>query len=120
MNWQLLKDALGWGLFLWVVGYILGFVFFALVPPALIGWAIMPIGIALTLWVLLKKVKANSFGYYVALAVVWTLLAVVLDYFFIVKALKPVGGYYKVDVYVYYILTFILPLATGYFKKAFV
>jgi hypothetical protein len=117
MNKQLLKDTLGWGFILWLIGYTLGMILFAIVPPSAIGWIIMPIGTIITLWVLLKKIKRNSFGYYLALATVWTVIAVVLDYFFIVKALKPVDGYYKLDVYVYYVLTFILPLIVGWRKK---
>jgi len=116
MNKQLLKDSLGWGFLLWLIGYVLGFAFFFFLPPALIGWVIMPIGILITLLVLFKKVKGNSFGYYLTVAVVWTLIAVVLDYFFIVQALKPADGYYKLDVYLYYALTFLLPLLV-YWKK---
>lgn len=113
MDKQLLKDTLGWGSILWVIGYVLGFVFFAIVPQALIGWVIMPIGVVVTLWVLLKKVKGNTFGYYVAVAVAWTAIAVILDYLFIVQLLHPADGYYKLDVYLYYGSTFILPLAAG-------
>lgn len=117
MNKQLLKDAFGWGLLLWLIGYALGIMLFALVPLSLIGWIIMPIGTVITLWVLLKKVKADSFGYYALLAVVWVLIAIVFDYFFLVKAFKPADGYYKPDVYLYYALTFGLPLIVGW-KKA--
>ncbi|MCL4418948.1 hypothetical protein M1146_02470 [Patescibacteria group bacterium] len=116
MNRQLLKDTLGWGFLLWLIGYILGIVLFMVVPPMLLGWIIMPVGIVITLWVLLKKIKAGSLNYYLLLAVVWTLIAVVFDYFFLVKIFKPAGGYYKLDVYLYYILTFVLPLAVGWYK----
>jgi hypothetical protein len=118
MSKQLLKDALGWGFALWIIGYILGFIFFAIVPPSLIGWVIMPIGIAVTLWVLLKKIKGDSFIYYLIVAVAWTLIAIIFDYLFIVIMLHPVDGYYKLDVHLYYALTFILPLIIGWRKKA--
>jgi hypothetical protein len=117
MNKQFYKDAFGWGFVLWLIGYGLGMVFFSIVPPAIIGWVIMPIGTVITLWVLLKKVKANSFRYYILLAIVWPLIAVVFDYFFLVKAFKPADGYYKLDVYLYYALTFILPIIVGWRKK---
>jgi len=117
MNKQLLKDALGWGVVLWVIGYILGFVFFFILPPALMGWAIMPIGVVITIWVLIKKVKSEDFRYYLLLGVFWTAMAVILDYLFIVKALSPAGGYYKLDVYLYYTLTFIIPLVVGWWKQ---
>lgn len=118
MNKSLLKDSLGWGFLLWLIGYILGFVLFFVVPPAMIGWVITPIGVLLTLWVLFKKVKGASYSHYVIVAVIWTILAIALDYFFIVKMLKPADGYYKLDVYLYYALTFILPLIVGSRKKA--
>lgn len=117
MRKQLLKDALGWGFTLWLIGYALGMILFFVVPPSLIGWIITPIGIIMTLWVLMKKVKGTFFQYYSILAVTWTLIAIALDYFFIVKALKPADGYYKLDVYLYYALTFIMPLGVGLLKK---
>ena len=117
MSKQLLKDTLGWGFLLWLIGYVLGFVLFMLVPPALLGWVIMPIGTILTLWVLFKKIKSQPFKYYLILAIVWTVIAIVLDYIFLVKMLKPVDGYYKLDVYLYYVLTFALPLMVGWIKN---
>ena len=117
MNKQLAKDSLGWGFVLWFIGYILGFVLFFAVPVALIGWVILPVGVIITFWVLFKKVKSVNFRHYLILAVVWTVIAVVLDYLFIVKALKPADGYYKLDVYVYYALTFALPLIAYWWKK---
>jgi hypothetical protein len=117
MTKQFLKDALGWGFLLWLVGYILGIIFFAVVPAPLLGWVIMPFGILLTLWVLYKKVKADSLGYYMKMAVAWMLIAVVCDYFFLVKIFNPADGYYKVDVYLYYALTLALPLVVGWKKS---
>ena len=117
MNKQLLKDVLGWGVVLWVIGYILGFVFFFILPPALIGWVIMPIGIVITLWVLLKKVQSEDFGHYLLVAICWTAIAVLLDYLFIVKVLNPADGYYKLDVYLYYAFTFSMPLIVGWWKQ---
>ena len=117
MNKHFLKDAFGWGFILWLIGYGLGIMFFAFVPSSMIGWIIMPIGAIITLWVLFKKIKADSFRYYAGLAVVWVLIAAVFDYLFIVKAFKPADGYYKLDVYLYYALIFVLPLIVGWRKK---
>jgi hypothetical protein len=44
-------------------------------------------------------------------------MAAALDYLFIVKLFKS-ADYYKPDVYVYYVLTFILPIAVGWYKKS--
>ena len=117
MDKQLLKDSLGWGLALWFIGYVLGIILIFLLPVTLIGWAIMPIGLIITFWVLFKKVKANSFQYYLILAFVWTAIATVFDYLFIVKAFNPTDGYYKLDVYLYYMITFISPLIIGWLKQ---
>jgi len=116
MNKQLLIDTLGWGFALWLIGYVLGIILFFVLPPSLIGWIIMPIGALITFWVLFKRVKSVSFRYYLILSVVWTAIAVVFDYLFIVKALSPADGYYKLDVYLYYALTFIIPLIVGWYK----
>ncbi len=116
MNKKIFKDALVWGFVLWLIGYVLGILFFAFVPASILGWVIMPFGIAVTLWVLFKKIHSESLQYYLILAIVWTLLAILLDYFLLVKVFKPADGYYKPDVYLYYILTFIIPLLVGWQK----
>lgn len=56
-------------------------------------------------------------NYYLRMAIGWTLIAVIFDYFFLVKVFKPADGYYKIDVYLYYVLTFVLPLIVGWIKK---
>jgi hypothetical protein len=117
MNKQMLKDTIGWGIGLWLIGYILGIILFMLVPPSLIGWVIAPIGTIITLRVLFKKIKSDSLNYYLLLAISWTIIAIVFDYFFLVKVFKPADGYYKLDVYLYYALTFILPLVVGWKKN---
>ena len=116
MTKKFLKDALLWGFVLWLVGYILGIVLFVVVPQSILGWIILPIGVLITLWVLLTKIKGNSFQYYLILAISWTIIAIILDYFFLVMVFKPADGYYKLDVYLYYVLTFILPLTVGWYK----
>ncbi len=113
---QFYKDAFGWGFILWLIGYALGIMLFTVVPLSVVGWIIMPIGTIITIWVLFKKVKADSFQYYALLAVIWLLIAVVFDYLFLVKAFN-VDGYYKLDVYLYYTLTFVLPLLAGAKKR---
>ncbi|HSB47244.1 MAG TPA: hypothetical protein VLD37_04460 [Candidatus Bilamarchaeum sp.] len=113
---KLLAHALGWGFALWLIGYILGVALFFVVPPSLLGWVIMPVGAAITLFVLLKKID-GSVQHFALIAVAWTVLAAALDYIFIVKLLNPADGYYKLDVFVYYALTFIMPIAVGIWKN---
>lgn len=108
-------NTIFWGFILWLFGYVLGIVFFAFVPKNLIGWLIFPFGVAATLWVLFKKIKRDSFVCYIGLGVIWTIMAIVLDYFFLVKLFKT-PDYYKIDVYIYYILTCVLPIAAGWYR----
>ena len=116
MNKKLFREALGWGFLLWLVGYVLGIVLFMLVPVAYIGWIIMPIGIVITLWVLYRKIHSEKFNYFLKLGIVWTVMAVIFDYIFIVIMFTPDDGYYKLDVYFYYLFTLTLPLLVGWMK----
>lgn len=116
MTKQLVKDGLGWGFFLWLVGYVIGIALFPFVPAWAIGWIIMPIGVVLTLWVLFKKVNGLNLTHYLSVAAIWVLIAVVFDYVFLVRLINPADGYYKLDVYLYYALTLVLPIVVG-FKK---
>jgi hypothetical protein len=117
MNSSIYRVGLGWGSALWFAGYLLGFLFYFFVPPALIGWLVTPIGVALTLWVLFRKTMPMPFSRYLLVGFIWALIAVVFDYFFLVKLLNPADGYYKADVYLYYVLTFLLPVAVGWIKN---
>jgi hypothetical protein len=116
MSKQFVWEAFGWGFILWLIGYVLGIVLFMFVPTAMVGWIIMPIGTLITLWVLFKKIRGKSLKYFLMIALVWAVLAIVLDYFFLVKLFKPADGYYKLDVYLYYFLIFVLPIAVGFAK----
>lgn len=117
MDKQIYKDVLGWGFGLWLFGYLLGIALFMVVPPAMLGWIITPIGILASLWILFKKIKSTSFQHYLSIAIGWSIIAVVFDYIFLVMFFHPTDGYYKLDVYLYYALTFILPLAVGWYKN---
>lgn len=112
---KIFLNTVFWGFILWLFGYILGIVFFAFVPKDAIGWFVLPLGVIFTLWVLFKKIERESFGCYIGLGIFWVIIAVVLDYFFIVELFKSTD-YYKLDVYVYYILTFVLPVIAGWYK----
>ncbi|MFA6005665.1 MAG: hypothetical protein WC775_04240 [Patescibacteria group bacterium] len=110
------KNMLTWGFVLWVTGYIAGFVLFFVVPKDYIGWVITPFAILFTVWVLFKKVKRPELMCYFGTGLIWTLMAMILDYIFIVMLLKTGTSYYKPDVFLYYGLTFLLPILVGYWK----
>ena len=118
MDGPLLRDSLGWGAALWLIGYAMGVVLFFVLPPAAIGWVITQIAVVITSWVLLRKVQVGGVRRDLMVAIAWTLIAVVLDYLFIVRLLAPVDGYYKADVYLYYALTLLMPPAIGWWKRA--
>ncbi|MFH0873537.1 MAG: hypothetical protein V1846_01705 [Candidatus Komeilibacteria bacterium] len=109
-----MKPILFWGFILWFIGYVLGFVFYAFVPNNLIGWVIMPLGTIITVWVVWKKFRGTKLSYYLKVGLNWTVLAMIFDYLFLVLLLKPTDGYYKLDVYLYYFLTLIIPLLVGW------
>jgi hypothetical protein len=117
MKTRIVKDTLGWGLVLWVIGYALGIMLFAFVPASLIGWIITPFGMAITLWIAFKKVTGDTLRHFALVGIVWLLIAVGGDYVFIVKAFNPADGYYKPDVYLYYALTLAIPLVAGWRKS---
>lgn len=110
------KDAFWWGFILLLIGYVLGMILFAALPATLLGWVISLICIPITIWIVLTKIRGIRLQYYLGVAIVWTLMAIVLDYCFIVLMLHPPDGYYKLDVYVYYLLTFLLPAGIGFLK----
>jgi len=109
MGKQFYKDGLGWGFVLYLIRYALSIM--------TTSWIILPISATIALLVLFKEIKSNSFLYYFFLAIFWTLMTANLDYWLIVKVFNPEDGYYKLDVYLYYILTFALPLFVGWRKK---
>lgn len=116
MSTGLVRDGFIFGALLWLLGYVLSFVFFFFVPMAFLGWAVTPFALAVTVWVVFKKLHGSSLAHYAAVGVLWTVIAIVLDYIFIVKLLKPTDGYYKLDVYLYYVLTLIVPFGIGWWK----
>lgn len=110
-----LMDILGWGFILWLIGFVLGMMLFLFVPVKYIGLPILTIFIPLSIFIAYKRFKNFSAptSYYFLVAVVWLILALVLDYIFVVKAFKP-ENYYDFDVIVYYFATFLIPLIIGF------
>jgi len=113
---QILKENLKWGLVLWLIGWVLGIIFFMVFPKNIMGWVITPIGTAITIWVLVKKINRDILLCYFGVGVIWTVMAVALDYLFIVLLFGTGASYYKLDVFVYYLLTLALPIIVGYIK----
>ena len=89
---SLLRDALGWGFALWLFGYLAGVLLFFVVPTAYIGIVLTPAAVLLTVWVLLRRVRAGELARDLVIAAAWTAIAVTLDYAFIVQLLRPADG----------------------------
>ena len=90
-------------------------VLYGFVPKSILGLILFVLLTPLTAYIayLRFRKREETLAYYFAVALVWTALAMILDYFFIVKAFNA-QGYYKADVFVYYLTTFIIPLAVGF------
>lgn len=116
MTKSLLREGVVWGAGLWLFGYLLSFAAFAFVPVAYIGAAIAPFAFVATVWVATRHVEGPTLGYYAAVGAIWAVLAVVLDYVLLVQLLHPADGYYKFDVYLYYVLCFVIPFAAGWWR----
>lgn len=77
----------------------------------------MPLGIAVTLYVLTKHVAMQSWRDALTLGIGWSIIAMVCDYVGIVMLLNPADGYYKIDVYLYYLLTLLIPVVVYAFRR---
>lgn len=108
-----IKDTVGLGVFLWLIGYLSSIALFFSPLAGSLGWIITavftPVSIAITWWWFRRR--GLPLIYYAGVGVAWTAIAVVFDYLFIVLLFQAV--YYAPDVFVYYALTFLIPVGVG-------
>jgi hypothetical protein len=108
-----IKDTAGIGTGLWLIGYLLALVLFFSPLAAMMGWILIPVctpvAVGITWWWF--RERDLPLDYYVKVGAAWTAIAVVLDYLFIV--LLFAATYYGNDVFVYYALTFAIPVGVG-------
>lgn len=110
---QWIKDTVGLGTGFWLLGYVVSLVLFFSPYAAIMGWIITPVFTPVTLtitWWWFRKRDLQP-GYYIRVGLVWTLIAIVLDYLFIVQLFQ--ASYYGIDVFFYYALTFLIPVGVG-------
>jgi cation transport ATPase len=109
-----LIDTLGLGFVIWLVGYAASIILFFFIPKDILGWVLFVIFTPLLLYMPYRRFnkRKERIGHYLLVAAVWTIIAVVFDYLFIVKLFNA-QDYYKLDVYVYYTSTFLAPLLIG-------
>jgi len=110
---QWIKDTSGLGIALWLIGYLASLVLFFTPYVATMGWILTviftPVTIAITWWWFRKRHLPVQ--YYAGVGFAWVLIAVVFDYLFIVLLFQ--ATYYEPDVFLYYTLTFLIPVGVG-------
>lgn len=109
-----LIDTLGLGFVIWLIGYIASILLWGFVSHDMLGWVLFVIFIPLMLYLPYRRFRnrKETVGYYFLVALAWLLIAVVFDYIFIVK-LFDAKDYYKLDIFVYYTVTFLAPFLIG-------
>lgn len=111
---QWIKDTAGPGTGLWLIGYLASLVLFFTPYAGIMGWILFviftPVTFAIAWWWFRRR-DPLPLRYYAAVGVAWVLIAVVLDYLFIVLLFG--GTYYGTDVFLYYTMTFLIPIITG-------
>ncbi|MDT8358053.1 MAG: hypothetical protein RQ758_06065 [Methanomicrobiaceae archaeon] len=107
------QRQLGLGTLLWLLGYLTSLVLFFTPFAEIMGWIITaiftPVTIVITWWWF--KDRDLFLPYFIGVGVAWTVIAVVLDYLFIVQLFS--ADYYQSDVFLYYALTFLIPVGVG-------
>lgn len=115
---QFLRDAVGLGIVFWLAGYLLSLVLFFTPLARIMGWILFacmtPVVAFVTYWYFSRRSLLLS--YFLQIAVAWTVIAIVSDYLFIVMLFHP-SSYYQSDVLAYYAVTFLLPLAIGWYLQ---
>jgi hypothetical protein len=111
---QWIKDYAGLGTGLWLIGYLASLALFFSPYAGIMGWILLaiftPVTVAITWW-WFRQWEGLSLQYFAGVGVAWMLIAVVLDYLFIVLLFQ--ATYYGPDVFVYYAVTFLIPVGVG-------
>lgn len=114
MNKPFLKDAVGGGLILWAVGFLLGMILFTFVDIAIMGWIIMPmvVLVAIVLAARMAKKRAASIAYFFSVGVVWLVIPLLLDYVILVRGYDA-ENYYDLDIMIYYASMLLIPVVVS-------
>jgi hypothetical protein len=110
-----LIDTLGLGVGLWVIGYVASLVLFFTPLKGVMGWILLVVLAPVTAYIAYRRFKSRkkALAYYAVVSVAWLAVAMVMDYVFIVKLFTQ-PGYYALDVFAYYAVTFLMPLLIGW------
>jgi hypothetical protein len=114
---QWIKDTLGLGAGLWLIGYLASLLLFFSPFADSMGWIITavctPVTIAIAWWWF--RERDLPLTYFVLVGLAWTVIAIVLDYLCIVRLFQT--PYYEIDIFVYYTLTFLIPVGVGLYLQ---
>lgn len=109
-----LRDTAGPGTLFWLIGYLAGIVLFFTPLKNSMGWIIMavltPVTIMVTWWWF--RGRDLPLRYFAGVGIAWMLIAVVLDYLFIVQLFRS-PAYYAPHVFIYYALMVLIPVGVG-------
>jgi hypothetical protein len=115
---QWIKDTAGLGIVLWLIGYLASLALFFSPLAGIMGWILLaiftPVTIAISWWWFRKR-EHLPVQYYAGVGVAWVMFAAVLDYLFIVLLFQ--AAYYGPDVFVYYAVTFLIPVGVGLYLQ---
>ncbi len=110
---QWIKDTGGLGIVFWLIGYLASLVLFFSPFAESMGWILLilctPVTCIITWWWF--RSRSLPLSYYLKVGIAWTAIAIVFDYLFIVLLLDAL--YYGADVFIYYALTFLIPVCVG-------
>ena len=114
-----IKDTACLGIFFWLIGYLAGIVLFFTPLGGSMGWIMMAVFTPFTIivtWWWFREREHLPLQYYAGVGVAWALIAVVLDYLFIVR-LFGTTSYYALHVLLYYCLMFLIPVGVGWYMS---
>jgi hypothetical protein len=115
---QWIKDTAGLGTGFWLIGYLASLALFISPFAGTMGWILLAVFTPVTIvivWWWFRQREGLSLPYYAGVGVAWVLIAVVLDYLFIVLLFQ--ATYYGPDVFVYYAVTFLIPVGVGLYLQ---
>ena len=111
---QWIKDTAGLGTVFWMIGYLASLVLFFSPFAESMGWILLivctPVTFIITWWWF--RSRSLPLSSYIRVGIAWTAIAIVFDYLFIVLLFNAI--YYGADVFIYYALTFLIPVIVGY------